>query len=89
MTAFKQYTYFVPSELPVTFDDDAMWRLNPDGMRRAQTLTDEEWQAAGFDPEVEEAGIGMLTEAWNGHPVGAIVLSGLTVEGHPFAVEQP
>ena len=43
--------------------------------------------AAGFDPEDEEAGIYRLSEPWGGRPAGALVVSGLVVEGHHFAVE--
>jgi hypothetical protein len=42
--------------------------------------------AAGMDPEDDEVVVGTLTEAWNGHPAGAAVVSGLTVAGFPFAV---
>jgi hypothetical protein len=43
-------------------------------------------QAAGMDPVDEEIVIGVLTEAWGSHPAGALVVSGPTTPGLPFAV---
>lgn len=71
---FKHYTYSDPSFLPVDFD----------GYLPGY---DAYCKAAGFDPEDDEVNVGMLTEEWNGHPAGSVVVSGLTTEGHPFAVE--
>ena len=72
---FRRYTYANPDQLPV----------GQDGF-----LGDHEWDdvcaSAGFDPADDEVGTGNLTAAWNGHPAGALVVSGCTVEGHPFAV---
>lgn len=42
--------------------------------------------AAGMDPSDGEIGVGTLTEAWNGHPTGALIVSSLTTAGYPFAV---
>lgn len=36
----------------------------------------------------DEIGIGTLTREWNGHPEGAVIVSGLTVAGYPFAVSR-
>lgn len=72
------YTYQNPDTLPVEWDDGFS----------LQQITDEDVQAAGFDPNDEELNSGTLTEEWNGHPAGSVVLSGATVEGHPFAVQQ-
>lgn len=44
--------------------------------------------AAGFNPEDEETNACTLTEDWNGHPAGSIVVTGPTVTGHPFAVAE-
>jgi hypothetical protein len=87
MRTFRRYVYNQPHSLPVTWDDDEMWRRWPATIRAGQDLTDDEWRAAGFEPDDEEAGFGALTDDWNGHKAGALVVSGLTVEGHPFAVE--
>ena len=49
-----------------------------------------DWQkvvaAAGMDPDDDEIGVGILTRDWNGHPEGAVIVSGLTIAGYPFAV---
>lgn len=42
--------------------------------------------SAGFDPDDPELTSTELTDDWNGHLRGALVLAGLTVEGHPFAI---
>ena len=47
---------------------------------------DEIIKAAGFDPNDEEVAVCTLVEDWNGHKEGATVVTGCTVEGHPFAV---
>ena len=75
---FTTYTYQNPAPLPVEWDDGFS----------LQQIADEDVQAAGFGPDDEELNSGTLTEAWNGHPAGSVVLSGATVEGHPFALEQ-
>ena len=74
---FARYTYSDPDVLPVNWDDG----IDGQGFVLAAL-------AAGFDPNDEETGAGRLTEEWNGHAAGALVVSGLTVEGHPFAVER-
>lgn len=42
--------------------------------------------AAGFNPGDEEVSICTLSATWNGHPAGSLVVTGLAVEGHRFAV---
>jgi hypothetical protein len=42
--------------------------------------------AADFDPDDEEITIEALSEDWNGHQAGDLVVHGMTVDGHPFAV---
>lgn len=42
--------------------------------------------AAGFDPEDEEVTCCRLTEKWNGHDKGSLIVSGLTITGYPFVV---
>lgn len=44
---------------------------------------------AGFDPNDEEMRAFRLTREWNGHPADSVVLTGMTREGHQFAVEIP
>jgi len=44
-------------------------------------------RAAGFDPEDEDVVCCELTEEWEGHPAGSLVVTGCTIEGYPFAVE--
>ena len=50
---------------------------------------DELVASAGFDPEDAEIVVCQLAANWNGHRAGAVVITGLTAEGHPFAVENP
>mgnify|MGYP005869050279 CR=1 FL=1 len=64
---------------------------NPDAVR--ELIGDEasvDWKetikAAGFDPDDEELAISHLARDWNGHQRGALVVHGLLVEGHPFAI---
>lgn len=74
---FRSYTYTsVGAEL---FGRIVEWDSYP---------TDWQLQAeqAGFDADDDELGCGTLQEAWNGHPSGALVISGLTTSGYPFAV---
>lgn len=72
---FKNYTWGTKPELiPVNWDDNG-------GNFKGYC------KAAGFDPEDEDNGIGRLTENWNGHKKGSVVVSGLTVQGHSFAVQ--
>ena len=80
LPAFTRYTYgAAPDSLPVDWT----------GELDVPTRWDEIVSSAGFDPDDEEVGIGYLTENWNGHDAGALVVSGATVTGHPFAVESP
>lgn len=80
MITFDRYVYNQPSELPVEYD---IWFKLPDGCDDLGDVI----AAAGLDPDDEEIGVGLLEEQWQGHVAGCIVVSGLTVEGHPFAVE--
>lgn len=41
---------------------------------------------AGFNPRDEELAMAYLRKPWNGHPAGSIVVYGLIVRGHPFAI---
>ena len=76
-TVWKRYRYgTTPHELHL---EEAGWQDLP---------SDLEYREAGFDPEDEEVTICRLIDAWNGHPAGSVVITGLTVEGHPFAVRQ-
>jgi hypothetical protein len=43
-------------------------------------------RATGLDVDDELVAVGVLTTPWNGHPVGAVVVSELMVTGVPFAV---
>ena len=43
--------------------------------------------AAGENPADEEMSFCRLTKQWNGHPRGSLVLTGPTVEGHPFYIK--
>lgn len=51
----------------------------------------EDWDATvsstGENPEDEEISICRLTDDWNNHPKGSLIVTGLTVEGHPFYVQ--
>jgi len=42
--------------------------------------------AAGFDPDDQEISITRLVAVWRGHAAGSLVVTGLKVDGHPFAV---
>ena len=67
---------------------------NPDAVR--ELIGDEasvvDWrktiEAAGFDPDDEELAISLLARDWNGHKRGSLVVHGLLVEGHPFAIRR-
>ena len=73
--SWKRYRYGnSPDLLPVD------WEADP-------KITKAEIKAAGFDPNDSELGFGVLDEAWESHEAGCRVLSGLTCEGHPFAIE--
>lgn len=72
------------NELPLS--DETFANDRGDGDQAA--WWDEVIELAGFSPEDEELAIGELAEDWNGHARGALVVVGLAVAGHPFAVEQ-
>ena len=74
MELFKLYTYSNPNNLPVEEGN-------------SYTPDEELLESLGFSPEDEELWLGTLTEDWNGRAKGSTVISGLTCEGHPFAVE--
>lgn len=69
------YTRHDTKTLPVDWDASMNWDAFEAACRES-----------GFDPEDEEIGAGYLTEPWNGHDAGALILSGCTVEGFPFVV---
>lgn len=74
---FKRYTY-------TSFDAGQVgeiveWDSYPTDWQEQATI-------AGFDPDDDELGMGTLQQEWNGHPAGALVVSGLTTAGYPFAV---
>ena len=75
---FLRYVYTRPDALPL--DEE-----NPPAVGGEDFVA--ACEAAGFDPDDEEITACRLAAAWNGHPAGAVVITGLTVEGHPFAVE--
>lgn len=75
---FTRYVYTTGRDAVIYLVD---WGTEPDVQDWDEMVT-----AAGFDPEDEEVGCGLLLESWNGHPAGAVIISGLTVTGHPFAV---
>ena len=62
--------------------------LTDDSLGYDSRTTEGDAYRAGFDPDDEELTLCELAEDWNGHPKGARVLTGLQVEGHPFAVEE-
>jgi hypothetical protein len=74
---FKRYTYAAGSAagLPITWDNNV-----------GEHDWDEVCTAAGFDPSDDETGTGTLDTPWEGHPAGALVISGLMQEGDPFAI---
>jgi hypothetical protein len=74
--AYARYVYGPGAERPAA-EEAATIGLDVDAAARA----------AGFDPEDPDLWVGRLTEEWDGHAAGALVVSGLAVEGHPFAVE--
>jgi hypothetical protein len=82
MTHVRRYRYNRPEMLPVDwdyeFDGDWDAMLELAGMERSGI------REFGYDDE--EISIGLLTEEWHGHPAGSLVVSGLLVEDHPFAV---
>lgn len=74
---FKRYTYGIdPDEIATDESYDPM----------ANHDWEEICTAAGFDPSDEELGTIALADEWNGHPKGALLVAGLAVEGHSFAV---
>ena len=77
MDIFAHYTYGdSPELLPLEdYSGGSAW--------------DELVPGAGMDPEDPELVICQLAKDWNGHRKGAVVITGLTTEGHPFAVENP
>jgi hypothetical protein len=67
---FAKYTYGVASDsLPIS---ESFYAENYDKVV----------SAAGFDSE--NLIVGELTEDWNGHGVGSMIVTGLTTDGHPF-----
>lgn len=75
---FKQYTW-TSFDAANMASDAVNWDAYPMDWEALVT-------AAGMDPDDDEIGVGTLTEAWNGHPEGALIVSGLTTAGYPFAV---
>lgn len=43
-------------------------------------------ESAGFDPGDDELEIGVLVYDWGQHKAGSLIVSGLTTNGHPFAI---
>ena len=41
---------------------------------------------AGFDPHDEEVTMCELADDWNGHPIGSLVITGITISGCPFTI---
>jgi hypothetical protein len=72
----KWFRYRYHSPIDVSLDDGNSWEWD-----------DEEIKSAGFDLNDEEISLCRLAQDWNGHPRGARVVTGLTVQGYPFAVE--
>jgi len=70
---FKKYIYNQPELLPLS---EPFYLENYD-----EIVTD-----AGFNPQDEEVIMCELTEDWNDHSVGSLVITGLTVTGHPFTI---
>lgn len=68
----RQYHWGPKTDIPVDFDI---------GWVDEVTIS-----SAGFNPNDEELVIGELTEEWDHNPTGSLVISGLSVEGHPFTV---
>jgi hypothetical protein len=79
MMEFSRYIYAVNPDAFVELVD---WDRNPD-VDWTEAVT-----AAGFDPEDEDISWGVLDEPWNGHPEGAVVISGNIVEDHRFVVSR-
>lgn len=75
MATYRKYTYANPEALPL--EDSSVGDFPDDALLAS----------LGFDPNDEELTISELAEAWNGHKAGARVISGIFVEGAPFAVE--
>jgi len=74
---FKKYTYgSLAEELPIS---EPFYTENYN-----ELIT-----AAGFNPQDEEVTLCELIEEWNGHDTGSLVVTGLQVEGHRFAVKSP
>ena len=72
---FKRYTYSNPELLPVQ------------ELSQEVDFEDVITKTDYFSTEDEEVGLGELSEDWNGHKAGAIVISGLTTPGSVFFVE--
>lgn len=66
---------------------DSFVELLLENLEGEEQPTDAEIKEAGFEPEDEELCFSRLAHDWNGHKAGARIIHGLTVEGHPFAVE--
>lgn len=75
---FTSYVYAQPEAIPTTEEGRAV----PQGDRYLKAV-----RAAGFDPEDPEVSMVRLSAAWNGHRKGALVVTGLTISGYPFAVQ--
>lgn len=72
---WKRYVYGnSPSLVPLDGGDTAPWP------------SDRQIRLAGFEPDDSELAVTRLRRAWDGHPRGAVVLTGLTCQGHPFAI---
>lgn len=72
ITKITKYTYGnAPNQVP---------------LRAADLWNDDVVAAAGFDPDDSDVTVTDLAEDWHGHPAGSLVVTGLTCEGHPFAV---
>ena len=74
MDKVKRFTWGNrPDLLPVNWEAEPF--VSEDLVRRA-----------GFGPSDHELGFGELVESWNGNRKGAIIISGCTIEGYPFAI---
>ena len=70
---FKRYVYGNNPEL-LPLSEDSFW-------------DEKKIIEAGFNPDDDEIICCELTEDWNDHATGSIVVTGFTVTGHSFAVE--
>lgn len=86
---FKRYVYGNTPELVPVNDESVGLPLGPgeDTIEDFEKKWGETLLAAGFDPDDEEITVVELAEDWEGHPAGSLVVTGCTVEGHPFAIE--